>query len=140
MTVLLPLTAPALSDYAEGANINRAVSGLRSDAERRFLVLGLCTPECPHVVRHGAAPVELSQHSGFLFARNAKINRRLAMKNVGDNVCRCKLAFLSDAFTQDKIEIFNFSSDGLNGLYFIINDIETDMGFVSNELQQRKEG
>ncbi len=55
------------------------------------------------------------------------------------NVCRSKLAFITDAFTQDKVDVFRFSEEGMNGFYFILSDIEGDLEFISKELQHGKE-
>lgn len=54
------------------------------------------------------------------------------------NVCKAKLCFLTDVFSQDHATNFRFSEDGLHGLYCILSDIEGEMEFVVNELTQRQ--
>lgn len=127
------LTSPASSLYSEGAITNRAVSGLRRDAERSVFVLGhFSKPECLHVVRHGAALLGCRNTRAFFIAQNAKTNRRCFMAQDDHPVdvlepAKCKIAFLADMFVNQDSDEFQFSIAGAAGLYFILRDIEDEI-------------
>jgi hypothetical protein len=132
------LTAPASLLYSEGAKTNRAVSGLRRDAGRRFLVLGQFKPECLSVVRLGAVLFDRSNTRVFLLPGNAKTNRRclMAQEQPGDrlNICASKLAFIEDALTQDKVLNFRMCEEGTAGLFYILSEIEKELNSVAKEV------
>jgi hypothetical protein len=77
---LLTVLSPSCNN--ESAITKRAGSGLRRDAGRRFLVLGLTKPECLPVVRLGAALLGRRNTRAFLFALNAKTKRRCHMAQI----------------------------------------------------------
>ena len=151
------LTAPALSVYAESvkSSILGAAPSLRRDAERGVFISGhvfSCAPgqacriepECLgyREVRGGFQGAV--DNTRAFYCPKVKNPWRLTMPQQTDlvdmlNVCRSKLAFISDAFTQDEVDVFRFSEEGMNGFYFILSDIEGDLEFISNEMQQREE-
>lgn len=73
------LTALAFSVYSESTITIRAVSGLRSDAGRRFFILGQSKPECLHVAKHGAVLIDRSNTRVFLLPETTKTIRRYVM-------------------------------------------------------------
>jgi hypothetical protein len=139
------LTVPALSLYIDDAITIRADSGLREDAERGFLVSGQFKPEYLSAVRLGAVLIDRSNTRAFLLPwkirkrlRIAKTIRRchMAQEHPGDrlNVCASKLAFITDALTQDKVFVFRLSEEGTAGLYYILSGIEKELREISTEV------
>lgn len=60
------------------------------------------------------------------------------------DVCRAKVDFIADVFTQDGPGTFQFSEDGLNGFSFVLRDIREDMehvsdGILKNARESRRE-
>jgi hypothetical protein len=57
------------------------------------------------------------------------------------DVCRAKIDFIADVFTQDGPTTFEFSESGLNGFSFIFIDIKEDLEQVSDGiLKNAREG
>lgn len=50
------------------------------------------------------------------------------------NSCAAKLAFIQDAFTQEKTTRFSFSEDGMYGFYLIVRDIELEIRKIMEEV------
>lgn len=107
------LTVQALSCNDESAMITRAVSGLRRDAERGFLVSGrFSEPECLHVVRHGAASCELSQHSGFLLPKTRRSQGGLIMTDKSfKTFCNGLALYVSRFLKEPELEGFRKKDD-----------------------------
>jgi len=61
------LTSIPESCYLVITTTIRAFSGLRRDAERGFLVLGTCCPECLSVARLGAVLIDRSNARGIFY-------------------------------------------------------------------------
>lgn len=55
-------------------------------------------------------------------------------------VCRAKVDFIIDFFTQDGPSTFQFSGNGLYGLYRILRDISEDLEQVSDEILENDRG
>lgn len=127
-----PLTVLALSVYAESVEIQRAVSGLRRNAGRRFLVLGHNAPECSPHREAGTVLCNRNSTRAILLPENVEKQRRCLMASDDHPVdvlepAKCKIAFLADMFVNQDSDEFQFSISGAAGLYFILRDIEDEI-------------
>lgn len=71
---------------------------------------------------------------------------RESLLDVSDtlDVCRTRLSFLTDVFSQDQTRDFRFSEDGINGFYWILRNIEENLeqvsdGILKNARESRRE-
>jgi hypothetical protein len=140
--VIVCLTAPAFLVYAEDVQTLRAVSGLRSDAGRRFLVSGRFMPECPANREAWAALKGRNNTRVFCLPENVQTLRRRTMSQLYENpfdllnACKDRLAFLCDVFSQPKQHVPEFGSDGISGLYWILHDVEADILYSINKIKE----
>jgi len=122
MQQLLSLTVLAPLVYAKSArSIMRAVSSLRRDVERGFLIFRVTLlPEYLSIVRLGAVNLKaLLQHSGFLLPKSKKTFKRCIMSQLLDiadklYVCKSKISFISDFFSHEiTVELSKYTKTGL---------------------------
>ncbi|MDQ7838264.1 MAG: hypothetical protein RDU59_07210 [Thermodesulfobacteriota bacterium] len=52
------------------------------------------------------------------------------------NICRAKVDFIVDVFTQDGPSTFRFSESGLYGFYLVLRNISEDMEHVSDGISE----
>lgn len=154
----MTLTAPALSCKTESVKTYRAASGLRRDAERSVFVLGLCAPECLHVVRHGGVLWDLNSTRAFILPENVKNHRRCHMAqtieaseypltDIYDRLypVKCMISFMGYALMAIAEESQPMNDDEAYGSYSIFRHIEDEIAAVLemadalSKNQQRKE-
>ncbi len=139
--MLAPLTAPMVLAYAGSVKTARAVSGLRRDAERRFLVSGLCEPECPANREAWGVLADLNNTRAFILPGNVKTARRYAMC-ISKREIRPGIGGIIDHIdTIDEVKskispiiTFLTLSDNITGIAALTNEELSQLGWLLRDM------
>jgi hypothetical protein len=143
MTNIQVLTAPAGFGMLNTSKVQWGRPAPRNQGEKGVISFkGVSAPEMCLPARAAAVHWTVDSLRRF-FASEIQNPVRCFMAQINDltdrlNVCKSKVSFLTDVFSQDHATDFRFSEDGLSGLYFILRDIEGEIEFIVNELSAKE--